>query len=75
MVGLSFSETIRSYLDMQKETDGIKYMARAKKYYTEVTLRAIKANVTVDIFAFTLDQFGLLEMKFLAEKTGGVVVM
>jgi protein transport protein SEC23 len=29
----------------------------------------------VDIFAFTLDQFGLLEMKYLAEKTGGVVVM
>lgn len=29
----------------------------------------------MDIFAFTLDQFGLLEMKYLAEKTGGVVVM
>jgi hypothetical protein len=30
-------------------------MAKAKKFYTEVTQRAIKANVTVDIFGFGLD--------------------
>lgn len=50
-------------------------MAKAKKFYTEITQRAIKANLAIDIFAFTLDQFGLLEMKYLAEKTGGIIVM
>ena len=31
--------------------------------------------MTVNIFAFTLDQFGLTEMKSLAENTGGYIVM
>lgn len=30
-------------------------MAKAKKFYTEMTQKAIKANLTIDIFAFTLD--------------------
>lgn len=62
-------------MDIQKENPNAQYLAKAKKFYNELAQRAIKANLTVDIFAFTLDQFGLLEMKYLAEKTGGVVVM
>lgn len=50
-------------------------MVKAKKFYTELTQKAIKANLAIDIFAFSLDQFGLLEMKYLAEKTGGIIVM
>ncbi|CAD8135653.1 unnamed protein product [Paramecium pentaurelia] len=75
VVGLKLEETIRSYLDIQKENPNTQYLQKAKKFYNEIAQRAIKANMTVDIFAFTLDQFGLLEMKQLAEKTGGVVVM
>ncbi|KAM3130641.1 hypothetical protein pb186bvf_017233 [Paramecium bursaria] len=75
IVGQFYEETIRSYLDIQKEAPNTQYMSKAKKFYNELTQKAIKSNLTIDIFAFTLDQFGLLEMKFLAEKTGGVVVM
>lgn len=75
MVGLKYEETIRSYLDIQKENENTKYITKAKKFYTELTQRAIKANLAIDIFAFSLDQFGLLEMKYLAEKTGGIIVM
>lgn len=60
---------------MTKENPNTQYMAKAKKFYTELTQKAIKANLTIDIFSFSLDQFGLMEMKYLAEKTGGVVVM
>lgn len=31
--------------------------------------------MTVNIFAFTLDQFGMTEMKSLAENTGGYIVL
>jgi protein transport protein SEC23 len=55
VVGISYNENIRSYLDITKENDSIKYMPKAKKFFTEVTQRAIKANITVDIFAFSLD--------------------
>lgn len=74
VVDVKFEETIRSYLDIQKENENARFMTKAKKFYTELTNRAIKANLTIDIFAFLLDQYGLLEMKLLAEKTGGIVV-
>jgi protein transport protein SEC23 len=37
VVGLKLEETIRSYLDFQKETENTKYVAKAKKFYTELT--------------------------------------
>jgi protein transport protein SEC23 len=55
VVGIDYKETIRSYLDIQKENENTKYYAKAKKFYTELTQRAIKANLAIDIFAFTLD--------------------
>lgn len=33
-----------------------------------------KHGITFDLFAFCLTQFGLGEMRFLIEKTGGMVV-
>jgi protein transport protein SEC23 len=55
VVGLKYEETIRSYLDIQKENENTKYLQKAKKFYTELTQRAIKANLAIDIFAFTTD--------------------
>ena len=31
--------------------------------------------MVIDIFGFSLDQFGLLEMKTMSEKTGGYIVV
>jgi protein transport protein SEC23 len=32
-------------------------------------------QTVVDLYAFSVDQIGIMEMKSLAEKTGGYVVM
>lgn len=75
VVGQKLEEIIRSYLDLQKDNDNCKYFKKAQKFYQSLSQRAIKGNQVIDIFAFTLDQFGLLEMKHLSEKTGGYVVV
>lgn len=31
--------------------------------------------MTIDIYGFSVDQFGLFEMKSMAEKTGGYIVV
>jgi protein transport protein SEC23 len=75
VVGLKLEETIRSFLDFQKENDNTKNFKKAQKYYQGLTQRAIKANLVFDTFGFSLDQYGLMEMRSLTEKTGGYVVM
>ena len=60
---------------MQKDNENCKYIKKAQKYYQTLSQRAIKASQVIDIFAFTLDQFGLLEMRHMSEKTGGYIVV
>jgi protein transport protein SEC23 len=67
------SETIRSHLDLQRST--AKYHKNALKYYTTLASRAVQAGFAVDIFACSLDQVGLYEMKVMCDKTGGYMVM
>ncbi|KRW99808.1 Zinc finger, Sec23/Sec24-type [Pseudocohnilembus persalinus] len=67
--------TIRGYLDIQKENQYCKYINKAKKYYNSLTQRAVKVMTVVDTYAFSVDQIGLMEMKFLSEKTGGYAVL
>jgi len=72
VVGVKLEEMIRSWIDIQKDNEYAKYVKKATKYYNSLTERAIKGGISIDIFAFTTDQYGLLEMKNLAEKTGGL---
>jgi len=44
-------------------------------FYQGVADRAVAASHVVDMFACSLDQVGLLEMKVCAEKTGGRIVL
>jgi protein transport protein SEC23 len=67
------SETLRSHLDLQRST--AKYVKNALKYYTTLASRAVQAGFAVDIFACSLDQVGLYEMKVMSDKTGGYMVM
>jgi protein transport protein SEC23 len=71
VVGTKLEEPIRSWIDIQKDNEINKYNKKSTKFYQTLTERAIKGQMVVDMFAFTLDQFGLLEMKSLAERTGG----
>jgi len=75
VVGEELKETIRSHLDLQKDNANAKYTKKALKYYTSLASRAVSAGFAVDIFACSLDQVGLYEMKVVADKTGGYMVM
>jgi len=73
--GEELVETIRSHLDLQKETPNARYTKAALKFYASLASRAIACGFAVDVFACSLDQVGLFEMKVLIEKSGGYMVM
>ena len=75
IVELKFSNFIRKHLDLEEDKE-VKQMSEvATKYYSSLAKRAIVLNSTFDIFAYSLDQFGLFEMRDLVLKTGGLVVL
>eukprot|EP00928_Gymnodinium_smaydae_P053280 TRINITY_DN3730_c0_g3_i1.p1 TRINITY_DN3730_c0_g3~~TRINITY_DN3730_c0_g3_i1.p1 ORF type:complete len:787 (-),score=178.75 TRINITY_DN3730_c0_g3_i1:124-2391(-) len=75
VVGEELAETIRSHLDLQKDTSNARYTKKALKYYASLATRAVSAGMAVDIFACSLDQVGLYEMKVVCDKSGGYMVM
>ena len=75
VVGKPLSESIRSFSDIAKDQQNARYTKPACKYYAQIAQRAVAAGHGIDVFACNLDQFGLLEMKILSEKTGGSIVM
>ncbi|KAH0481818.1 MAG: hypothetical protein KVP17_002021 [Porospora cf. gigantea B] len=72
---LALSENIRQHVDLQKETKNAKYARSALQYHTSLAERVVRAGHVVDIFAGSLDQVGLFEMKVLCDKTNGYLVM
>lgn len=75
VVGEELAETIRSHLDLQKENTNARYTKNALKYYATLAKRGVESGIAVDIFACSLDQVGLHEMKVVTDKTGGLMVM
>lgn len=75
IVGTSLTEVLRHHLDLQRDTDAAKYVKKALRYYSTLAERAANAGHAVDIFACSLDQVGLYEMRVLAERSGGYAVM
>ncbi|KAI8069632.1 protein transporter SEC23 [Gongronella butleri] len=73
VVGNELRETIRSHHDIDK--DNAKHFKKAVKFYESLAKRVSTNGHTVDIFAGCLDQTGLLEMKSLANSTGGVMIL
>ena len=74
IVNLSLKETIRNYLDFEKKNDNTKHFKDAINFYGSLAERAFKSNQIIDIFSCCLNQTGLLEMKYITEKTGGLMV-
>lgn len=68
------SNVMRSHTDIKKEVN-CSYMAGAMKYYEDLANICVRNNHVLDIFACNLDQVGLLEMKTLATKTGGLIIL
>eukprot|EP00929_Paragymnodinium_shiwhaense_P069086 TRINITY_DN34850_c0_g1_i3.p1 TRINITY_DN34850_c0_g1~~TRINITY_DN34850_c0_g1_i3.p1 ORF type:complete len:759 (-),score=146.65 TRINITY_DN34850_c0_g1_i3:222-2498(-) len=75
VVGEDLSETIRSHLDLQKENSNARYTKKALQFYNAIAARAVKCAFAVDIFACSLDQVGLHEMKVVVDRSGGYMVM
>lgn len=73
VIGTSVKEFIRSHHDISQ--GNAKTLPKAKKFYTELSGRAVKNGHAVDIFGCSLDQVGLLEMSSLVRDTGGVCVL
>ena len=74
IVNLTLKETIRNYLDFEKKNDNTKHFKEAVNYYRSIAERAFKSNQIIDIFSCCLNQTGLYEMKYITEKTGGLMV-
>jgi protein transport protein SEC23 len=75
VVGEELAETIRSHLDLSKDNSNAQYTKKALKYYASLAQRVVTAGIAVDIFACSLDQVGIYEMKVVTDKSGGYMVM
>ncbi|KAA8904166.1 hypothetical protein FN846DRAFT_953070 [Sphaerosporella brunnea] len=73
VVGPELREPIRSHHDIER--DNIKYYKKATKFYDNMAKRTAHNGHIIDIFAGCLDQVGLLEMKSLANSTGGHMIL
>ncbi|ORY80983.1 protein transport protein SEC23 [Protomyces lactucae-debilis] len=73
VISTELKEPIRSHHDIDR--DNIKYYKRASKFYEALAKRAATNGHIIDIFAGCLDQIGMLEMKSLANATGGHMIL
>ena len=73
VVGPELREPIRSHHDIDR--DNVKYFKKAVKYYDTLSKRTAHNGHVIDVFAGCLDQVGLLEMKSLANSTGGHMIL
>lgn len=73
VVGPELREPLRSHHDIDR--DNVKYYKKAVKFYDTLSKRTAHNGHVIDIFAGCLDQVGLLEMKSLANSTGGHMIL
>jgi len=73
IVSRAKTEDMRSHTDLQKNQAPL--FKGACEYYGKIAEKTAQSQHVVDIFACSLDQVGLLEMKVLVEKTGGLMVL
>lgn len=66
-------DALRSHTDIEKGRTPL--MKEAKKFYEGLAARCVTNCHTVDLFASSLDQIGLLEMRSCIDKTAGMVVL
>ena len=74
IIGNLLSENYRDHTDLEENSEKIDNFKKSQTHYDEILERLIKVGVTVDLFAFSLDQFGCAEMRNMVEKSGGIVV-
>jgi len=72
VVSTNLEERMRSHPELEKGT--APHFENANKFYLALAERLVKSGHVCDLFACSLDQLGILEMRHLVEKTGGYVI-
>lgn len=72
VVDKELTEPIRSHKDLAK--DAAPHYRRAHKYYDGIAVQMVAQGHSLDVYACSLDQVGLAEMKTAVEATGGVTI-
>lgn len=75
VVDIPLKTTIRVYMDIFEGNENAGHMKAAKKFYDELSNTIINNKCTMDMWAYGLDQFGLLEMKEMVNQSGGLLAM
>lgn len=75
IASLQKEEIMRAHFDLEQETDKAKLFAAAGEVYKKLSQAFVARNLTLDIFSFSTDQFGLGEMRPLVDNSGGLVFM
>ena len=73
VVSVDQAEELRSHKDFEKGT--ARHWNAATAFYRGVGTRLVAASLALDVFACSLDQVGLAEMKAAVEPTGGFMVL
>ena len=72
VVDKDLTEPIRSHKDLAK--DSAVHYRKAKTYYDKIATQLVMQGHTLDLYACSLDQVGLAEMKTAVEASGGTVI-
>lgn len=72
-VGTDMSEPIRTHQDFEK--GNVKTFRKSVKYYANIAQKLVNNNHVLDVFACSLDQVGIAEMKICIDASGGVIVL
>ncbi|ELP92596.1 protein transport protein sec23, putative, partial [Entamoeba invadens IP1] len=70
IVGCSLRENIRCHQDIVN--DNTPYMNSSKSFYDDVADKLVANHSSCSIFACSMDQTGMMEMRKLFESTGGI---
>lgn len=73
IVSKDLSESIRSHKDLYKRA--APYYQKAVNFYGELAKQLVNQCHILDVFACSLDQVGVAEIKVAVERTGGLVVL
>ncbi|KAH7307230.1 hypothetical protein KP509_22G050800 [Ceratopteris richardii] len=73
VVGKDFSESLRSHKDLDK--GAAPYYQQAVAFYETLSRQLVTQGHVLDIFACSLDQVGIAEIRVAVERTAGIIVM
>lgn len=73
IVSKDLSEPIRSHKDLEKNVTT--HYQKAVKFYETLSKQLVNQGHVLDLFACSLDQVGVAEIKVAVERTGGLVVL